>query len=131
MPNRRSHRTPPPTVVPRITQSRERPAPTHALPIRARHRTEAFDLALQTEVLLSLLTELAFRAFGRELGRGVGGLEFVDGLEEAFDFVAGLVEVVLEHLRGLVAALDLGLEVFDGAVDVADAAGFCGASFFE
>lgn len=58
-------------------------------------------------------------------------MQFVDVLEQALDFVARLVEIVLEVLIGFVAAFDLSLQVFDCAVDVADASGFCCACFFE
>jgi hypothetical protein len=86
----------------------------------------ALELALETEGLLALLAEFAFGALGGELGLGVGGLEVVDGGEEVGDLVAGFGDVVGELGVLFLAALDLRFEVFDGAVDGADGAGFVG-----
>ena len=91
---------------------------------------EAFELALQAETLLALFAELALGALGGELRGGVGGLELVDCLKQTLDLVAGLGEVFGQDGDGLFAALDLCLEVFDCAVDVADAAGFGVAALF-
>lgn len=65
------------------------------------------------------------------MSAGVAGLEFVDRLEETFDFIAGFVEVVGEHLCRFIATFDLGLQVLDRAVDVADAAGLGRAGRLE
>jgi hypothetical protein len=62
---------------------------------------------------------------------GIGGLEFVDRGEEIADLVTGFVDVFGEQGDGFVAALDLGLEVADCAVDIADAAGFGVACVLE
>jgi hypothetical protein len=62
-----------------------------------------------------------------KLRRGIRGLELIDIGEEGGDLIAGLGEVIGHGGVLLVAALDLGLEVRDGAVDVADGAGFLGA----
>jgi hypothetical protein len=58
-------------------------------------------------------------------------LEFVDCLEKTLDFVAGLGEVFGQDGDGLFAALDLCLEIFDCAVDVADAASFGVAALLQ
>ena len=58
-------------------------------------------------------------------------MEFVNGLKQALDLVARLVEIVLQDLSRLVAALNLRLKILDSAVDVADATGFGRASLLE
>ena len=55
-------------------------------------------------------------------------MELVNGLEKTLDLVAGLVEVFIEKLGGLFAALELRLEIFDCPVDVSNAASFGAAS---
>ena len=49
-------------------------------------------------------------------------MQLVDGLEEAFDFIAGAVEVCGGLLELFVAAVNLRLEIADRAVGVAGGA---------
>ena len=58
-------------------------------------------------------------------------MEFVNCLEKAFDFVAGFGEVFGQNCDGLLPAVDLRLQVFDCAVDVADLTGLRVASLLE
>jgi hypothetical protein len=58
-------------------------------------------------------------------------LELVDCLQQALDFVAGFGEIFGQDCDGFLAAVDLRLQVFDCAVDVADAACFGVAAFLE
>ena len=58
-------------------------------------------------------------------------MQLFDCGKEATDAVAGFGNVVGKLGVYLFAALDLGLEVFNGAVDVADGARFGGAGGFE
>lgn len=86
----------------------------------------ALQLPLQPEGLFAFLAQLALGALGRQLALRVGGLELVDGGEEGGDLVAGLGNVLGQGGVLLLAALDLRFQVFDRAVDGADAAGFVG-----
>lgn len=115
-------RTPPPTP-PILTQRRKRRTPMYTPPLDPQP-LQPLQFPLQTQSIRPFLVELALRTSESELGLRVRGLQFVDGGEEAFYSVAGFVEVFGEELGAFVSALDLGLEIADCAVDVADVAGF-------
>ena len=89
-----------------------------------------FQFPLQAQGLLLLLSQVSFGAAGRELGARFLGLQFVDRLEEPFDLVAALGDVLGELLGRFVAPGDLGFEVAHGAVDVADRAEGCAVRLF-
>lgn len=105
---RRPHRTRPPAASAVIAKSSDALAARDAASFDAQAAV-GFELALQAETLLALFAELALGAFGDELRGGVRGLEFVDGLQEVRDFVAGFGEVVGEDGDGFFAAFDLRL----------------------
>jgi hypothetical protein len=47
-------------------------------------------------------------------------LEFLDGLEEAVDFIAGFADFFLKLSVDFVAALNLRLEIANCPIDIAD-----------
>ena len=82
----------------------------------------SFKLAFQAQGLLAFLTKLSLSTACLQLGFGVALLELVDVYEESFDLVPSLVDVVIELSVHLVASIDLGLEILDGAINVAQRA---------
>lgn len=94
----------------------------------------ALQLSFEPQTLLSLLSRLSFSTTRDKLVFRLGGLEFFDGFEHAFEFFLALYDFVFELRVDFIAAVDLGLEVADCTVDVADGAfrgGFVFLVFFE
>jgi hypothetical protein len=89
---RRPHRTGASAAPSIVAESGNALAACHAASLDAQAAVP-FQLALQAETLLALFAELALGALGGQLRGGVGGLEFVDCLEQALDFVARFGEI--------------------------------------
>lgn len=116
---------------PNIRTATPPPTPRHtAVAIPRAHKTAPLhpqglpplQLPLQPERLLPLLSQIPLGALGLQLIGRVAALQFIDGSQEPLDLIAGLGNIVGELRVDSVAAVDLHLEVFDGAVDVADRA---------
>lgn len=80
---------------------------------------QSFKLAFQAQGLLAFLAKLSLSTASLQLGFGVALLELVDIHEESFNLVPSLADVVIELGVHLVTSIDLGLEILDGSINVA------------
>lgn len=80
----------------------------------------SLQFSLESQSFLSLFIQSALCSPCGELSIAFAALQFIDRLEQFLDLVSGAGDVFLEGRVCLFLALDLQLEVFDGAVDVSD-----------
>lgn len=113
-----------------LTKRKHSPTPRQAAPPLHPQTFPTLQLSLQPQRFLLLLSQLPLGPLSLELVGGIRRLEIVDRLEEPLDLLAGLGDVVRELSVCLVAAVDLRLQVADGAIDVADGAGGFGVLGF-
>lgn len=117
---------PRPISSPTTTRHAHPDAPARDAPAALLHTKvfPALELAFEALRLLLLLAELTLRPPRRQLVVALGRLELVNGAQELLDPVAEPRRVLRQLRRLLVLAVDLRLEVLDGAIDVAH--GPCG-----
>jgi len=82
----------------------------------------SLELTFQPQRLLLLFSQLPLRASGKQLVRALGCLEFVNRLEELVELVPHPANVFLELVILLLFPVNLCLQVFDGAIHIANRA---------
>lgn len=105
-------------IISRFAQRRIRPRSTSHIPFIS-SPLPRLKFAFQPESSLAFLKSLVRRTACSELMVGVFLLKLLEGLKQALELLFALRDFVLELGVDFVATLDLGLEVADGAVDVA------------
>jgi hypothetical protein len=78
----------------------------------------ALELAFESECFLAFFSKLALSTAGQKMCVRVVMLDLLNITEEAFNLVPSTVEIVSELGVHLIAAIDLGLEILDSAINI-------------